>query len=302
MRPPTVDAGVLSQAVLLLAVLGGVLVVAALITADPPRAPVPDRAGHLRRWQARHGGHDPRASAWLRGWLAVAWWLARPLARGGVSPHVLTAASAWLAAAALLAAAAGGRWAVAAAWLVLLSGVGDGLDGAVAVLTDRATRLGSLLDALVDRVGELAFAGAVALVGGSGVTAGLAAACAALFWLHEYLRARAAVARTGEVVAVTVAERPQRVIVLAVTLHAAGVAPAGAEAISAAGLAVMLVLAAAGFVQLAVAAWRRLGDADAGDGGAGGLEGAEGAEGAERGEAGGGGEGGGAGGAGGRGD
>lgn len=259
MRPPSVEGGVLSELVLVLGVVGALLVVVALVTAQRPRAPVPDRDGFFDRWQALHGGHDPRASAWVRGWLTVVHRIARPLARRGVAPHALTAISAWLAALALVPAAAGGRWAVLAAWLVVASGLLDGLDGAVAALAGRATPLGSVLDAVGDRLTEVVFLGAVVLAGGA---VGLAVACGALFWFHEYVRARAAAAGADEIGAVTVAERPQRVIVLALALHAAGMMPADAELAAGAGLAVMLALSAVGLVQLSVAVGRRLAGAD----------------------------------------
>lgn len=266
MRPPSVEGGVLSEFVLVLAVAGALLAVVALVTARPPRQPLPDRDAFLDRWQALHGGHDPRASLWVRAWLAVMDRLARPLARHGIAPHALTAASAWLAVVALVPAVAGGHWPVLAAWLVVASGLLDGLDGAVAALGGRATPLGYVLDSIVDRLTEVAFLAAVVLAGGRGgwvgLVIGLAMACGGLFWLHEYLRARAAGVGAGEIGAVTVAERPQRVIVLALAVHVAGVAPGGAAAAVAVGLGVMLVLAVTGLVQLAVGVLGRLADAD----------------------------------------
>lgn len=264
MRPPTVEGGLLSEVALILGVLAALLVVVALVTARRPDAPLPDRADYVTRWQALHGDHDPRSSVWLRGWLAATWWLARPLARRGVSPHVVTAASVWLVAAAVLPAAAGGRWAILAAWLVVVAGVVDGLDGAVAALSARATRLGYVLDSLADRITDLGFLGLVVLVGGgSRPVMTLAVGCGALFLLHDYLRARAVGAGAGEVVVVTVDERPHRVLVLAATLHVAGVVPPAAAIAGAVGLGVMLLLAVVGLAHLTTAVTRRLLAADA---------------------------------------
>ncbi len=263
MRPPSVEGGVLSELILILAVVGALLVVIALVTARPPRRALLDRDGFLERWQALHGGQDPRASLWLRGWLAAMDRLARPLARHGIAPHALTAVSAWLAALALVPAVGGGHWPVLAAWLVVASGLVDGLDGAVAALGGRATPVGYVLDSVVDRLTEVAFLAAVVLAGGGvGLAVAIAVACGGLFWLHEYLRARAAGAGGGEIGAVTVAERPQRVIVLALALHVAGVAPAGAALAVAVGLGLMLVLSTVGLVQLVVGVGRRLAGAD----------------------------------------
>ena len=49
--------------------------------------------------------------------------------------------------------------------LVVVSGLLDGLDGAVAVLTDRATRWGHVLDSLVDRCSDGLYLVALWLVG-----------------------------------------------------------------------------------------------------------------------------------------
>lgn len=255
-------AGLVGELALLLAVVGALLAVAALVTARRPGA-VPDREGHRQRWQARHGGHDPRGSVWLRGWLTLTYWSARPLARAGVHPHVLTAASVWLVAVAALPAAAGRAWWLLAGALVAASGMLDALDGAVAALTDRSTRAGYVLDSLADRVGDL---GALALVAATGGPPWLAVACGALFLLHEYTRARAAGAGAGEVVAVTVDERAHRVIVLALTLLVAGAVPDAAAAVAATGLWLMLGLAVIGLAQLGVGVGRQLhGTGDGGD-------------------------------------
>ena len=56
---------------------------------------------------------------------------------------------------AVAVAAQGGRWPLAAAALVVLAGVLDGLDGAVALHTGRARPLGAVVDAVADRLGDL---------------------------------------------------------------------------------------------------------------------------------------------------
>jgi CDP-diacylglycerol--glycerol-3-phosphate 3-phosphatidyltransferase len=97
------------------------------------------------------------------------WWLARPLTR--VPPTAITAAGVVLAVDAVLLARSH-PWAAAAA--VLAAVLCDGLDGAVAVLADRATRFGARSDAVADRVGDLAFA---AVLWRCGVPLGFAAGC-----------------------------------------------------------------------------------------------------------------------------
>jgi CDP-alcohol phosphatidyltransferase len=120
-----------------------------------------------RRWAAVHGGLTPSAPVrlWLRGVQRLA--AVGPIAR--IPPDLLSVAGVACAAAALAAALAaaaqGGRWALLAAALVLLVGVLDGLDGAVAVHTGRARPLGAVVDAVADRLGDLMLAATLAALG-----------------------------------------------------------------------------------------------------------------------------------------
>jgi archaetidylinositol phosphate synthase len=237
-----------------LAGAGVVLLALTAVTARRPAQPVPDLDGYFDRWQRLHGDYDPRGSVWVRGWLRFSAVPARPLARLGVQPDVLTLWSAWLTALVLVPARAGGGWPALAGALVVVSGMADNVDGAVAAMTDRATRFGYVLDSIVDRVNDLLYLAGVVLAGGD---ARLAVACGAVFLFHDYTRARSGNAGGGEIAAITVAERPQRVIVLALTLVAVGVA--GERWVLAdAGLWAMLALAGAGYGQLLVAVRRIL--------------------------------------------
>jgi len=171
-------------------------------------------------WADLHGGYDPRrASPAVRGWLRMAHGIGRALGRAGVSPGAVTVTGVLLCAAVPLVAGLGPGWTLAAAGLVLLAAVADSVDGAVAVATNRTTRLGHVYDSLADRIGELCWAAAFWLVGAPGW---LMVGCAAMSWLHEYARARATVAGMTEIGSVTVGERPTRVSVAAVGLLLAG--------------------------------------------------------------------------------
>lgn len=164
---------------------------------------------YLSRWVALHGGANPTGI--IRGWLRLTWRVARPLAARRVPPDLVTAAGLLVAAAAVGFAAAG--LPVAVAVVVLLCGLLDGVDGAVAVLSGRVTRWGGVLDSLADRAGEAAFAAALFLLGGQ---PWWCLAAVASSWLLEYLRARAAAVGMPGIGVVTVGERPTRVIVVAV--------------------------------------------------------------------------------------
>src|SRR5438874_2099870 len=122
-----------------------------------PAGRLPGREEYLARWSVTHGGVDTSRPGFVRGWLSVAYAAARPAARLGVPPSAVTVLGVVVAAAVVPLASAGGRWPLLVALVVLLSGLLDGVDGAVAVLTGRSTPWGSVLDSLADRCSDLAY-------------------------------------------------------------------------------------------------------------------------------------------------
>jgi archaetidylinositol phosphate synthase len=149
---------------------------------------------HLLRWQALHG---VQASWLVRRWLRLVLWVSRPLR---VPPAAVTAAGLVVmlcAAVAPLPVAAG---------LVLLAGLLDGVDGCVAVLQDKVSETGRLLDHGADRVGELVLG---VLLWRAGAPWWLAALAVALMLAVEGLR---------RVPVVTVGERPVRLLLTASAL------------------------------------------------------------------------------------
>lgn len=249
MSPAGAGPAALAAGAVLLAVL-------APATARRPVQPVPDRDGYYRRWSALHGGYDPRrASVWVRSWLTLVHRVGRPLARRGVQPDVVTALSLWCALAVLVAADAGGRWPLLAAAALVASGLADNLDGCLAVLEDRATAWGYVLDSVVDRLSDVTYLTAAAALG---APVGLVVAVGVGVLLLEYVRARAGNAGGEDVGTVTVGERPTRVIVLTAALLAAGALPGRAAAAVGAGVGVLGALTAVALVQLGVAVRRQL--------------------------------------------
>src|SRR5437764_14616181 len=103
------------------------------------------------RWSELHGGYDADSSIVVRSWLAAMHRLGRPLARRGISPAAVTWAGALVA---FGSACAARRAPAGAAVLVVSSVVLDGVDGAVAIATDRATEHGALLDTAADRIAD----------------------------------------------------------------------------------------------------------------------------------------------------
>ncbi|WP_433782576.1 CDP-alcohol phosphatidyltransferase family protein [Actinomycetospora sp. CA-101289] len=202
----------------------------------------------LARWSAAHGGIEPRGV--VLGWLRIVHVVAHPLARRRVPPWVLTTASGVCGVAVPLAVLAG-RWgALTGAVLAVGCALLDGLDGAVAVLTDTASAWGRVLDPLVDRVGDVAFLVALVLAGAPGW---LAVGVGVLTLLQESVRASA---RLPDVGVVSVWERPSRVIVVSLGLLGTAVTPRLPVATIA--VAVAAVLAVVGFVQVTVTVYRRL--------------------------------------------
>jgi phosphatidylglycerophosphate synthase len=212
------------------------------------------RDEYLAAWSRWHGGAGTDTRL-IRGWLSIAYTLARPMA--GLPPVVVTALGLAVAALAVWPAAAGGLWLVAAGVLVGLSGLLDSLDGAVAIGTGRASRRGFVLDSVVDRLTEAAYAAALWAAGAPGW---LAVGFGALCWLPDYLRARAGQAGVAESGALSVWERPARVAMTGMTLLGAGVVAAagGAELVVTAGTAVGALLGAVAVAQLGMSLRRML--------------------------------------------
>ena len=181
---------------------------------------------HLRDWAALHLTEPPAGfvGGWLRGAAAVA----RPLARAGISPNAVTVAALLAALVAVPLAAVEGWIGPAAACLaVVVSGLLDALDGAVAVQAGRTTKVGFLLDSALDRLADAALPASLAIAangGTGGIAAGegaeIAVAAVAACWWLEYVRARASLAAAGQPwkQVITPGERPTRIILTAVGL------------------------------------------------------------------------------------
>ncbi|GIE96834.1 CDP-alcohol phosphatidyltransferase family protein [Paractinoplanes rishiriensis] len=232
-------------------------------------------------WSRLHGGFDPSgASGLVRGWLRLTYRIGSWLAARGVGPMAVTTGGLllclavplvvlldppsygpFLAAPSIAGSSVAGSslydplaaGPLLAASVVLAAALADGLDGAVAVLTGRATRVGYVYDSVADRVGELAWLAAFWLAGAPGwavVAAGAAS------WLQEYARSRATAAGMTEIGVVTISERPTRVLITIFGLLLTAVLPW-------APLAAVLVwsaLTTVGLTQLTVTIRRNLTD------------------------------------------
>lgn len=139
--------------------------------------------------------------------------LATALGRTGISPNALTVIGMVLTIAGAGLVAAGKP--VGGGWVLVLGGTFDLLDGAVAKATKRETPLGAFIDSTTDRISDGAVLAAVAwhLRFTSAIGLALALAALVLGFLVSYIRARAEGSGfTGDV---GVAERAERVILVA---------------------------------------------------------------------------------------
>ena len=99
-----------------------------------------------------------------------------------------------------------------AATLLLLSGLFDALDGAMARVYGQATRFGGVIDSVFDRIGEVFVYSGIILGGSSSLFWGLVALVTSL--MVSYVRSRAE-AEGAKMEGVGIAERPERIVILA---------------------------------------------------------------------------------------
>lgn len=226
------------------------------------RPPVTSLAGYFDRWSQLHGDLDPRSSWLIRNWLTIAYRIAKPVTRTGLSPNGVTVVGVAVAGCVPLLVWLGmhhgsASWIWLAVVVAAISGMLDNLDGAVAVITGRTTRGGYVLDSVADRISDALLLCALWLAGAPGLLVSLTLLVG---FLQEYSRARAVGAGVSEVGVVSISERPTRVAIVAVFLGLAAWAPYGIATSSwaAIGAAAAFVVAAIGLVQVWVALGSRL--------------------------------------------
>ena len=151
-------------------------------------------------WSRLHG--DANISGIVKGWLSISYVIVKPLSKARVTPNILTILGLFFGV--LLYANAETFWAPA---LLVLSLICDGIDGSLAIVTNKSTKWGAILDSTVDRLTEIFWVLALYKIGADLkllIVVLLAAS------VQEYIRARAAGLGVSEVGIVTFAERPVR--------------------------------------------------------------------------------------------
>lgn len=214
-----------------------------------------DREQYFRRWSALHGGVAVEANTVIKSWLSLAYAVALPLTRVGLTANALTYLG--IAFSIFVAVCAGMGWLWIAVLVAVIAAFMDNLDGAVAILTGNATRRGYVLDSVADRISDAAFLVALWLAGASGIAV---VAAGFLAFLQEYLRARAGAAGVSEVGVVSFAERPTRIIIVTVYLGLAAWAPYGLTGPQWASMGALLlgVVCLIGLIQVGIVLRNRL--------------------------------------------
>ena len=151
-------------------------------------------------WGRLHG--DAEISGIIKGWLNISYLIVKPLAKVRITPNVLTILG--LLFGVLLYVNAETFWSPA---LLVLSLICDGIDGSLAIVTNKSTKWGAILDATVDRLTEIFWVLALYKVGADLNLLIIVLLAASV---QEYMRARAAGLGVSEVGIVTFAERPVR--------------------------------------------------------------------------------------------
>ena len=152
--------------------------------------------------------------------------IALALGRLGLTPNGLTVLG--FVGTCLAAVAAGYQLWVPAGVLVIVFGIFDLFDGALARATGKASKFGAFLDSTLDRTGEnLVLAGVAVGCAQAGFTVGVLLAVLAMAFASVVTYARAKAEVVGLHGEVGVAPRPERLVILAVGLVIGGLGEVG---------------------------------------------------------------------------
>jgi len=169
-----------------------------------------NKSDFFSTWSSLHG--QARVSGIVKWWLNISYVIVRPLVKLRVTPNGLTVLG--LVFGVLLYLNSKSLWALLFLILSLLS---DGLDGSMAIVTQKFSKWGAMLDSVTDRATEVFWVLALYSIG---VNINILIAAFLFSFVQEYLRARAGGVGVNEVGVVTFAERPVRAAFVFVVLVA----------------------------------------------------------------------------------
>lgn len=178
-----------------------------------------DKLAYLALWKELHSGANPESNIWIRGYLNVMFSISKSLRLLRISPNGFTVFSGAASIVGYLYFARHDSLLgiVVVAFIGLLL---DGVDGSLAILQNRASRFGAVLDSVNDRIQEslllIALSWVLFTTGFSlWITTALLLSLLATLLL-EYARSRAMTK-----VKITIWERPTRVLVVTAFVLAA---------------------------------------------------------------------------------
>lgn len=161
-------------------------------------------------WSGLHGG--AQIVGIVKAWLSISYYAVKPLAKIGVTANNLTILGLFFGI--LVYLNSGTIWAIV---FLVFSLIFDGIDGSLAILKGQSSRLGALLDSVVDRATELFWFLALYKLG---INVYFLLFIFTLASVQEYIRARAGGLGFTEVGVVTPTERPVRASFIFVILIA----------------------------------------------------------------------------------
>lgn len=164
----------------------------------------------LDKWSILHGG--AKMTRVVRSWLSISFVTCKALARLKITPNALSYLS--------LILGVGFLFNIESDWAILflvLSLAADGLDGTLAIISNRVSKWGAALDSVMDRIVEAFWAYGLFLLGAP-VELVLVAWLAA--FSQEYMRARAGGLGVAQIGVVTISERPVRASFIFIALVA----------------------------------------------------------------------------------
>lgn len=162
------------------------------------------------KWSALHGNAEVKGI--VKAWLKISYGSAKVISALRITPNLLTLLGIVFAIA--MAANPIALWTIP---LLVLSLYADGIDGSVAILQNRASRFGSILDSVADRISEALWFYVAYRIG---APAWLVLATYVIASTQEYARARLGGLGIKDVGVVTPAERPVRASFIFIALVA----------------------------------------------------------------------------------
>lgn len=185
----------------------------------------------LNIWSELHGGVEIKGFVKL--WLSLSYRVAKLFDRLRIRPNTVTALGLI---SSILTWVFAKHW--SAALLLLLSIFFDGFDGSLAIVQGVQSKVGAVIDSVVDRASEVFWALALFEVGAPWGAIFIALVLAGT---QEYLRARAGGLGLAEIGVVSIGERPVRAIFSIIALITFQVKPSLVQTIVIAWLIVQLI-------------------------------------------------------------